>query len=100
MHINLKSYNIMYKKSFKPLFLLMAVILSSLIISCQKEDSAADVENYVLQSVYEIEERSGSGTAGCYELVFPVTLVFADGSTAEVLDYVELKQAIRDWFAA
>lgn len=90
----------MYKKSLNPLFFILAVIFSSFITSCQKEDSAADVENYVLQSVYEIEERSGSGMAGCYELVFPVTLEFPDGTTAEVLDYAELKQAIRAWVMA
>ena len=76
----------------------MALFAGIFIAGCQKEDSAADVENFVLQSTFEIEERSGSGVAGCYELVFPVTLEFADGTTREVGSYDELKQAIREWF--
>ena len=68
--------------------------------SCEKEETAAGVEDYVLQSMYEIEERSGTGMAGCYELVFPVTVQFPDSTTQEVADYDALKLAIREWFEA
>ena len=88
----------MYHKFIKPLGLLLAILSTGFFISCQKEDSAADVEDYVLQSMYEIEERSGTGMAGCYELVFPVTVQFPDSTTLEVLSYEELKLAIRNWF--
>lgn len=88
----------MYKNFIKPVGLIFAVIAGCLFTACEKEDSAAGVENYVLQSTFEIEERSGSGMAGCYELVFPVTLQFADGTTQEVGSYEELKQAIREWY--
>jgi hypothetical protein len=88
----------MYYKFIKPLGLIMAMFAGSFFIGCQQEESAADVENYVLQSMYEIEERSGTGMAGCYELVFPVTVQFPDSTTQEVLSYEELKQAIRDWY--
>ena len=77
---------------------MVALVAGVFLTGCQKEESAADVENYVLQSIYEIEERSGTGMAGCYELVFPVTLQFPDSTTQEVNSYEELKQAIRDWF--
>ena len=82
---------------FKPLGLILSLVVAGLFTSCQKEDSAADVENFVLQSMYEIEERCGAGLQGCYELVFPVTLEFADGTTQEVGDYDALHQAIREW---
>ncbi|HUR31899.1 MAG TPA: hypothetical protein VMZ69_10745 [Saprospiraceae bacterium] len=88
----------MNHKFFKPFGLFLALFATSLFVGCQNEDSAADVEDYVLQSVYEIEERSGTGMAGCYELVFPVTVQFPDSTTLEVLSYEELKQAIRNWF--
>jgi len=84
----------------KPIGLILSVLMTGWITSCQKDQSAADVENFVLQSVYEIEERSGCGVEGCFELVFPVTLEFADGTTQEVGDYDELHQAVRDWFQA
>ncbi len=88
----------MYKNFIRPLSLIMAITAGFFFTSCQKEESAADVENFVLQSTYEIEERSATGMAGCYELVFPVTLRFADNTTQEVAGYDELKQAIREWF--
>lgn len=88
----------MNKSIFKTFGWVLALITVGFFISCQKEESAADVENYVLQSMYEIEERSGTGMAGCYELVFPVTLQFPDSTNQEVNSYEEMKQAIRDWF--
>ena len=88
----------MKKNFFKTLALISAIITGGFFVSCQEEETAADVENFVLQSVYEIEERSGAGMAGCYELVFPVTIQFADSTTQEVESYDELKQAIRTWF--
>ena len=88
----------MNKNIFKTFGLVLVLIAGGFFIGCQEEESAADVENYVLQSMYEIEERSGTGMAGCYELVFPVTLQFPDTTTQEVNSYEELKQAIRDWY--
>lgn len=90
----------MYNKFIKPFGLILAIGVSFMFTACQKEESAASVEDYVLQSMYEIEERSGTGMRGCYELVFPVTVQFADTTTVEVFNYEELKQAIRNWFAS
>ncbi len=90
----------MYKKSIAPLMLMLTAAFTFFFTSCQKEESVASVENYVLESVYEIEERSGAGMAGCYELVFPVTVILPDSTIQEVASYDELKQAIRDYFEA
>ncbi len=90
----------MYRKLIKPFGLFLLLALAGLFPSCQKEDTLSDVENFVLQCTNDIEERTGTGLAGCYELVFPVTIQFADSTTAEVGDYDELKQAIREWFLA
>lgn len=88
----------MFQNFIKPLGFMACLAMVTLFTACEKEDSAADVENYVLQTMYEIEERSGTGLAGCYELVFPVTVQFPDSTTQEVFDYDELRQAIRDWY--
>ncbi|MBN8679450.1 MAG: hypothetical protein J0M29_14570 [Chitinophagales bacterium] len=37
---------------------------------------------------------------GCYELVFPVSIVLPDSSTVEVSSYEEMKQALRNYFQA
>src|SRR5688500_14300176 len=88
----------MYNKFIKPFGMVIALAAVGFFTSCEKEETAAGVEDYVLQSMYEIEERSGTGMRGCYELVFPVTVQFADSTTLEVFSYEELKQAIRNWF--
>ncbi len=90
----------MYKKSIAPLMLMLVAVFPLFFTACEKEESAASVENYVLESVYEIEERCGAGVAGCYELVFPVTVILPDSTTQVVASYDELKQAIRDYFEA
>ena len=90
----------MYSKLLKPLVFMLALVAGGFFTGCQQDETAADVEDYVLQSVYEIDERNGTGMAGCFELVFPVTLQFPDSSTVEVLSYEEMKQAIREWFQA
>lgn len=90
----------MYRTFFKAFTILSAFALVGFFASCQDEEIVSDVDNFVLQSEQEIEERSGAGAAGCYELVFPVTLQFADSTTATVNDYMEMRQAIRDWYVA
>lgn len=90
----------MFKKSIVALMFLLIAVCTLSFTACEKEESAASVENYVLESVYEIEERCGAGVAGCYELVFPVTVILPDSTTQEVASYDELKQAIRDYFEA
>lgn len=76
------------------------VFLAGFFTSCQQEDSITDTENFVLQSTMAIEAQCGAGRAGCYELVFPVTIQFADSTTATVGSYEEMKQTIREWFQA
>ncbi len=90
----------MYRTFIKPLGLLTVLALVGFFTACQKEDEAVSVDTFVDESVYEIEERSGTGFNGCYELVFPVTLQFADTTTATVNTYEELRLAIRTWYEA
>jgi hypothetical protein len=87
----------MYRTSIKHLGLLAMILFAGIFIACQKEDDAVSLAS---TTDYEIEERSGGSIAGCYDLVFPVTIQFADSTTATVNSEEELKQAIRDWFAA
>ena len=88
--------------TFLKTFSVVAVIaVAGFFTSCQQEDTnITDVENFVLQSTIGVEDQCGAGRLGCYELVFPVTIQFADSTTATVGSYEEMKQAIRDWFQA
>jgi hypothetical protein len=81
-----------------PLSFLAITITLGLLFACQKEDSVTSTDNFVNTSVEEIQSRSGAGVFGCYELVFPVNIQFADSTTATVNSYEELRQAIRNWY--
>jgi hypothetical protein len=84
----------------KTIFALATLILSiGFFTSCNKDnaDSAADIDAYVTETVQNIEATTRTGRGGCFELVFPVTIEFPGGKTAEVNSYEELKNAIKDW---
>jgi hypothetical protein len=90
----------MFNKFIKLFSLFLLLASAGLLTSCEKEDTLSDTENFILQSTFEIQERSGVGMRGCYELVFPVTIQFADSTSQEVDGYEALKLAIREWFVA
>lgn len=90
----------MYRTFIKSIGVVALFALAGFFTSCQQEDGVADVENFVLQSTMGIEDQCGAGRTGCYELVFPITLQFADSTTAVVNSYDEMKLAIRTWFEA
>lgn len=85
-------------KAFKVLLFPLAVVLT-LLYACNKSDDASN-DDAVDQALYSIQERGGLGRFGCYELVFPVTILLPDSTTAEVDSYDDLKQTLRAYFEA
>ncbi|MDO8368990.1 MAG: hypothetical protein Q7T20_19490 [Saprospiraceae bacterium] len=81
------------------LFLLPIVAIMAVMVSCNKSTEQT-TEELVDQALYSAQERGGMGRFGCYELVFPVTIVLPDGTTAEVNSYDEVKQSLRAYFEA
>jgi hypothetical protein len=79
-----------------------AAALSLLLAGCEKNTttSSDEVDNYTDQAMFEMQERAGCGRGGCFEFVFPITVVFPDETTAEVEDYEGLRTAIHDWKTA
>ena len=67
--------------------------------SCEKDTtlSATDVDNYTEESVYVMQRDANCGKFGCFEFVFPLTVIFPDDSEAEVGSYDELRSTIRAW---
>ena len=85
---------------FKNLFKVNALLIlafAGLITSCSDELDTTDVENYVIESTYEIQKNHMVGRPGCFELVFPVTIIFPDSTTAEASSYQNIKETIRSW---
>lgn len=84
--------------------LMMIFVLGLFITSCT--DSAdvssattdtTDTESYAEEVVTRTVVGGALGKNGCYELVFPVTLVFADSTTVSVDSYEALKTAVKEW---
>lgn len=65
--------------------------------SCSKEEVFTDVDNFVIDSYKGLRDGPMGGHAKCYSVIFPVTLVFEDGTTQEVGDREELVAAVKAW---
>lgn len=85
-------------KALKFFFLPIVAILA-VMVACNKSTELS-TEELIDQALYNAQERGGMGRFGCYELVFPVTLVLPDGTSAEVNSYDEVKQTLRTYFEA
>lgn len=84
------------------LFLVPALVMG-FFTACETENVAADEEYVALftdQAVFEVQKEGNCGKFGCFEFVFPITLNFADGSTAEVGSYEDMRAAIGEWKSA
>ncbi len=79
---------------------LLIVGLGFFITSCSDSTTTADdatSESYAEETVFRTQEACNMGRFGCYELVFPVTMVFPDGTTADIDSYETLKTTVKDW---
>ena len=65
--------------------------------ACTSDDSTTDTENFVNSALDEICTETRTGKNGCFEINFPVTVVFADSTTQEVASYEEMKAAFKAW---
>lgn len=85
----------MIKQKF--LLLMVFTVFALMITSCNEEESSTSVENYTAASLESLNESCKSGEAGCFELVYPVTIQFSDSTTVTVNNNDELKAAIAAW---
>jgi hypothetical protein len=78
---------------------MVALALMTMLVSCDKEESISSdsVENYVDEVVFNMQREGNCGKFGCYEFVFPITIVFADGSETEIADYPSLREALKSY---
>jgi len=86
------------------LFSIMFAMLCIGLTSCGDELSSGltdaeiiEVENFVDGSISDIQDRVAAGRNGCVEFVFPISVTFADGTSATAEDYETLYAAIKAW---
>jgi hypothetical protein len=75
---------------------LFAGLLLLSLVSCLK-DETENAENYATTTADSISAEARTGAGGCYEFVFPINIVFPDGTIAEVNNYEEMKAIIKEW---
>jgi hypothetical protein len=64
-------------------------------VACEKNE-AEDLGNVISEEAFtELEQSGQMGCQDCFSIVYPVTLVFADGSTATVDSREAIREAIR-----
>lgn len=80
-------------------FSLPVLVMIAVLVACNKSTDVT-TEELIDQALYSAQERGGMGRYGCYELVFPVSIVLPDSSTVEVNSYEEMKQTLRNYFQA
>jgi hypothetical protein len=79
-------------------FMLLCLFGFSVILtSCSEDESDTSVENYTNSSIENLNASCRGGEAGCYELVFPITIQFSDSTTVTVDGYEALREAIITW---
>ena len=88
-------------KSMKNLWKLNHLFIASLFLilfSCSDESNNLETpDEFAETAALEIEIRSSTGAKGCFELVYPITILFEDGSSAEVNSREELKETVKAW---
>lgn len=70
---------------------------ASLLVSCEKEQNNELGEAVSEEAFRDMEDAGRLGAGGCYSIIFPVTLVFEDGTEVEVQNRMGIQRAIRAW---
>jgi hypothetical protein len=90
-------------KNFVSILLFAAAFSTTLFITSCSDDltdgSSGDfTENFVDQSVQAVQAEANAGRCGCFEFVFPISIIFPDGIHAKVADYETMRAELRAWF--
>ncbi len=86
-------------KNLKAFSLFVFTLLAIGFTSCSKEEaiSLVDASNFTDASISSLQ-RGAIGKKHCLEFIFPISLEFNDGTTADVESYEDLKDTVQDWF--
>ena len=91
----------MRKICLKSMLVMALFSFSLFMVSCEKEiietAEASLTENFVNQSVFEMQKMGNFGKFGCYEIVFPISIDFPDESTTSVESYEALRTTVMAW---
>ena len=77
----------------------VAFILAMIgLASCDKSSLDVTSEDYfTLGAMDSLHRDGGCGRGSCFEFVYPISIKFADGTTAEVTSNEKMRETIRTW---
>jgi len=87
----------MSSKSFVKYSLFAFLLLSIFMVACSDDASSETTEEFVSESIEVLNRSSMAGAGGCFEFVFPISIMFEDGTSVEVDSYEDLRTAIKAW---
>lgn len=87
-------------KNLKTFGLMLLAVLAISFTSCNDENiELTDVENFTDRAVDGLQ-KGVVGKNFCLEFIFPISIEFVDGTTAEASDYENLHDTVKAWFEA
>jgi len=78
-------------------FLFIIALFLSFASCTDNEDNVSTTDNYTDATIEEFETNGHLGRNACFNLVYPITLEFPDGTTAEVANRLGLRARIFAW---
>lgn len=88
----------MFKNGFLFKLLSISAFVTLMLSACNKQEELSS-EEISDQAIYAMQSHSATGKFGCYELVFPLTIVLPDGeSEVTVQSYEDIKEALKTYF--
>jgi hypothetical protein len=79
-------------------FSLVFALFTMVFVACSKEEfNTTDADEFSTLATTELQERSGTGFGGCFEMVFPIEIQFEDGTVASVDSAKGIREAIKTW---
>lgn len=75
---------------------LFVMLCAFLIVACNS-DNLEDAEQFSELLVEDISTETRSGPSGCYEIVFPITIEFPDGTSVTANSMQEARLAGKEW---
>lgn len=87
-------------KNLRTFGLMVMAALAITFTSCNKEDlELTDIEYFTDGTLDELH-KGVVGKKHCLEFIFPISIEFVDGTTAEVDSYQNLHETVKAWFEA
>jgi hypothetical protein len=76
-------------------FLFLSMLLVGMFIQSCTNDS--NLSTYADDEIANLQNRSMTGKGGCFELIFPISILLPDSTKVDVTGYDNMKQVIQDW---